>query len=111
MLQIGKLTCLQTLPYLTVGHDSCSGLKVLGPLLHLQDTLCILGLEYVTNHEDARDARLFEKKNLSMLQFVWRWNVNKPDKACELEIFDILKPHEGLKVFIIDGYGGTKFPI
>jgi hypothetical protein len=110
--QISKLTCLQTLPHLIVGKGSCSGVKLLGPLLHLRDTLCISRLENVINHEDARDARLFEKKNLSGVSFEWSQNMDEShDRAHELEVLNMLKPHEGLKELTISNYGGTKFPM
>ncbi|XP_059441202.1 putative disease resistance RPP13-like protein 1 [Corylus avellana] len=110
--QISKLTCLQTLPHLVVGKGSCSGVKLLGPLLHLRDTLCISRLENVINHEDARDANLFEKKNLFGVSFEWSTNIEEShDKAHELEVLNMLKPHEGLKELTINNYGGTKFPM
>jgi Leucine-rich repeat (LRR) protein len=62
--QMGKLTCLQSLSNLVVGKGICSRVKELGPLSYLRETLCISGLENVTNREDARDAKLFEKHNL-----------------------------------------------
>ncbi|XP_059436475.1 putative disease resistance RPP13-like protein 1 [Corylus avellana] len=111
-LQISKLTCLQTLSHLIVGKDSCSGVKLLGPLLHLRDTLCISRLENVINHEDARDAKLFEKKNLSGVSFEWNRNIDEShDRAQELEVLNMLKPHEGLKELTISNYGGTEFPM
>ncbi|XP_059439963.1 putative disease resistance RPP13-like protein 1 [Corylus avellana] len=81
------------------------------PLLHIRDTLCISKLENVINNEDARDARLFEKKNLSGVSFEWSQNIDESqDRAHELEVLSMLKPHKGLKELTINNYGCTEFP-
>jgi hypothetical protein len=111
--QIGKLTCLQSLSNLVVGKDHrYSGLKELGPLLHLCGTLCISRLENVINPEDARDARLIEKTSLYGLSLEWRYSHfdESQDRTSELKVLNMLQPHMGLKELTIKGYGGAEFP-
>ncbi|XP_059439994.1 putative disease resistance protein RGA3 [Corylus avellana] len=109
--EIGKLTCLQSLSNLVVGKGSCSGVKELGPLLHLRETLCISGLQNVINREDARDARLIEKCNLHGLSLEWSGNLDKSqERTSELEVLNMLEPHKGLKELTIKHYGGADLP-
>ncbi|XP_059455571.1 putative disease resistance protein At3g14460 [Corylus avellana] len=109
--QMGKLTCLQSLSNLVVGKGSCSGVKELGPLLHLRETLCISGLENVINLEEARDARLIEKHNLHGLSLKWSRNIDESqDRKSELKVLNMLQPHKGLKELTIRHYGGAEFP-
>jgi hypothetical protein len=90
-LQMDKLTSLQSLSNLVVGKGSCSGVKELGPLLHLRETLCISGLENVINLEEARDARLIEKHNLHGLSLEWSGNIDESqDRTSELEVLNML---------------------
>ncbi|XP_062175401.1 putative disease resistance RPP13-like protein 1 [Alnus glutinosa] len=110
-MQIGKLTCLQSLSNLVVGKGSCFGVKELGPLLHLRETLCISGVENVINREDAMDVRLIEKHNLYGLSLEWSDNLDESqDRTSELEVLDMLQPHKGLKEFTVRHYGGAEFP-
>jgi len=111
-LHIGKLTCLQSLSNLVVGKGSCSGVKELGPLLHLRERLCISKLENVINPKDARDARLIEKHNLYGLSLKWcvRFDESQ-DRTSELEVLEMLQPHEGLKELTLYNYGGAEFPV
>jgi Leucine-rich repeat (LRR) protein len=111
--QIGKLTCLQSLSNLVVGKDHrYSGLKELGPLLHLCGTLCISGLENVINPEDARDARLIEKTSLYGLSLEWGYRHfdESQDRTGEFKVLNMLQPHKGLKELTIMHYGGAEFP-
>jgi hypothetical protein len=109
--QMGKLTCLQSLSNLVVGKGICSQVKELGPLLHLRETLCISGLENVTNHEDARDAKLFEKHNLYGLSLEWGCNLDESqDRTSEFKVLNMLQPHKGLKELTVRHYGCAEFP-
>ncbi|KAG6670962.1 hypothetical protein I3843_Q025200 [Carya illinoinensis] len=109
--QISKLTCLRTLSHLVVGEASCSGVKELGPLLHLQGTLCISRLENVIEPRDARDAKLIEKSGLDGLLLEWSDNLNESkDRTSELDILSMLHPGGTLKELIIRCYGGARFP-
>ena len=109
--EVGKLTCLQSLSNLVVGKGSCSGVKELGPLLHLRETLCISGLQNVINPEDARDARLIEKRNLYGLLLEWSGDLdNSQERTSELEVLNMLEPHKGLKELTIRHYGCADLP-
>jgi hypothetical protein len=111
--QIGKLTCLRSLFNLVVGKDHrYSGLKELGPLLHLCGTLTISGLENVINPEDARDARLIEKTSLYGLSLGWSYRHfdESHDRTSEFKVLNILQPYKGLKELAIKCYGGAEFP-
>jgi Leucine-rich repeat (LRR) protein len=109
--QMGKLTCLQSLSNIVVGKGSCFGvIKEIGPLLHLRETLCISGLENVINHEDARDAKLFEKHNLYGLSLEWSGNLDElQDRTSEFEVLNMLQPHKGLKKLTVKHYGCAEF--
>jgi hypothetical protein len=108
--QMGKLTCLQSLSNLVVGKGICSQVKELGPLLHLRETLCISGLENVTNREDAMDAKLFEKHNLYGLSLEWSCNLDESqDRTSEFEVLNMLQPHKGLKELTVRHYGCAEF--
>ncbi|KAG2673251.1 hypothetical protein I3760_13G081400 [Carya illinoinensis] len=114
--QIGKLTSLQTLSNMFVGKGTCSKVKELGPLSHLEGMLCILRLENVVESKDASDANLIGKPNLSGLMFEWCSNIIEPQddesqhKLIELEVLDVLQPHHTLKELTIKCYGGVEFP-
>jgi hypothetical protein len=74
-------------------------------------SVCILGLENVTNREDARDAKLFEKHNLYGLSLKWSDNLDESqDRTSEFEVLNMLQPHNGLKELTIKHYGGVEFP-
>ncbi|KAF5445493.1 hypothetical protein F2P56_034540, partial [Juglans regia] len=100
-----------TLSHLVVGEASFSGVKELGPLLHLQGTLCISRWENVIEPRDARDAKLIEKSGLDGLLLEWSDNLKESkDRTCELDILSMLHLAGTLKELIIRCYDGTRFP-
>ncbi|XP_040998217.1 putative disease resistance protein At3g14460 [Juglans microcarpa x Juglans regia] len=111
-MQIGKLTCLRSLSNMVVGKDStCSGIKELGSLPHLRETLCISGLENVTEPKEAKDAALSNKPEITGLSLEWNEDTDEEkDRASELEVLENLEPHESLKELTIRYYGGRDFP-
>ncbi|KAG6673006.1 hypothetical protein I3842_16G088400 [Carya illinoinensis] len=110
-MQIGKLTCLQTLSNLVLGKDSCSGIKELGPLKHLGGRLCISRLENMIEARDAKDAELIKKTKISALWLEWSGHIDdSKDTTSDLEVLNGLQPHDALKELRITNYGGTKFP-
>ena len=109
-LQIGKLTCLQTLSNLIVGKGNCFALKELGSLLRLRGTLIISQLENVIEPGDARDAKLVEKAGLTELCLEWSIDVDESkDRISEIDVLNMLHPNNSLKELTIRCYGGTKF--
>ncbi|XP_035541616.1 putative disease resistance RPP13-like protein 1 [Juglans regia] len=110
-MQIGKLTCLQTLSNLVLGKDSCSGIKELGPLKHLRGTLCISRLENMIESKDAKDAELIKKTKISALWLEWSKYIDESKHTTsELEVLNGLQPHDALMKLVIINYGGTRFP-
>ncbi|KAG7942203.1 hypothetical protein I3843_16G088700 [Carya illinoinensis] len=85
-MQIGKLTCLQTLSNLVLGKDNCSGIKELGHLKHLRGRLCIQRLENMIEARDAKDAELIKKTKISALWLEWSGHIDdSKDTTSELE--------------------------
>ncbi|KAG7942217.1 hypothetical protein I3843_16G089900 [Carya illinoinensis] len=110
-MQIGKLTCLQTLSNLVLGKDSCSRIKELGPLKHLRGKLCISRLENVIEPKDAKDAELIKKMKISELWLKWSRDIDESrDTTSDLEVLNGLQPHDALKELRITNYSGTRFP-
>ncbi|KAG6672986.1 hypothetical protein I3842_16G087000 [Carya illinoinensis] len=113
-MQIGKLTCLQTLSNLE-----------LGPLKRLRGTHCISRLENVIESKDAKDAELIKKIKISELWLKWSGHIDESgdssidesgdidesrDTTSDLEVLNGLQPHNALKELRITNYGGTRFP-
>ncbi|XP_040999043.1 putative disease resistance RPP13-like protein 1 [Juglans microcarpa x Juglans regia] len=110
-VQIGKLTRLRTLSNMVVGKNSCSGIKELGSLRHLQGTLCISRLENMTKSNEAECANLNSNPKIADLTLEWSEDIDESeDRASELEVLEKLKPHESLEELTIRYYGGANFP-
>ncbi|KAI8545966.1 hypothetical protein RHMOL_Rhmol07G0078900 [Rhododendron molle] len=109
--KIGKLTSLLTLSNFIVRQGNGCTINELGSLTHLRGTLCISGLENVENAMDARRANLKEKQHLDVLSMKWS-NIsdNSRNASVDLEVLDMLRPHEKLKELTINGYHGLIFP-
>ncbi|XP_058222902.1 putative disease resistance RPP13-like protein 1 [Rhododendron vialii] len=109
--KIGKLTSLQTLSNFIVSQGNGSTINELGSLIQLRGTLCISGLENVENDMDARRANLKDKQHLDVLLMKWS-NIsdNSRNTSVDLEVLDMLRPHEKLKELTINGYRGLTFP-
>ncbi|CAN6693269.1 unnamed protein product [Malus baccata var. baccata] len=101
---VGKIT----LPLFVVSEGSDqSGIREIGPLLHLRGTLCLLGLENVTNVEDARRANLKCKEKIDSL--VLKWYHSSDTRETESAVLDMLQPHTKLKELTIEGYAREEF--
>ncbi|KAI8545959.1 hypothetical protein RHMOL_Rhmol07G0078400 [Rhododendron molle] len=109
--KIGELTCLQTLSNFVISQDKGSTINELENLIHLRGTLCISGLENVTDALDASRANLKDKQGLDVLLMNWS---NILDTSCngsiESKVFDMLRPHNKLKELTVIGYHGLTFP-
>ncbi|CAN6556200.1 unnamed protein product [Malus baccata var. baccata] len=106
--QLGRLTNLQSLPLFVVSKGSDqSGIREIGPLLHLRGTLCLSGLENVTHVEDARRANLTCKERLDSL--VLKWYDSSETRETESAVLDMLQPHTKLKELTIKGYAREEF--
>ncbi|KAG5538876.1 hypothetical protein RHGRI_019425 [Rhododendron griersonianum] len=109
--KMGKMTSLQTLSNFIIGKGDGSKISELGSLIHLRGTLCIPGLENVADALDARRANLKDKQGLDVLFL--KWNISSDhsrDGNVELEILDMLEPHDNLKELTISVYHGRRIP-
>ncbi|XP_039066652.1 putative disease resistance RPP13-like protein 1 [Hibiscus syriacus] len=70
-VEIGCLTNLQTLPLFKVGRERGRGVGELGFLVEFGGELVIDDLQNVRDKEEARGARLWEKKKLHKLEYHW----------------------------------------
>nr|BBC44095.1 predicted putative disease resistance RPP13-like protein 1 [Malus domestica]BDT61646.1 RPP13-like protein 1 [Malus domestica] len=105
---LGSLVNLQSLPNFVVsGGSDQSGIREIGPLSHLRGTLCISGLENVTDVEDARRANLKCKERLDSL--VLKWSHSSDTRETESVVLDMLEPHTKLKELTIKSYAGEEF--
>ncbi|KAJ6750843.1 hypothetical protein OIU85_001386 [Salix viminalis] len=107
--QIGNLTNLHTLPKFIIGKGL--GIRELMKLSHLQGQLNITGLHNVVDVRDTELAILKEKRGLSELSLEWIHNViGFQSEARELQLLNLLEPHQNLQKLSIMSYGGTAFP-
>ncbi|KAK8619083.1 hypothetical protein V6N13_133050 [Hibiscus sabdariffa] len=107
-VEVGCLTSLQMLPVFKVGIERGRGIVELGFLVELRGELVIDGLENVRDKEEARGARLWEKKKLHKLTYKW----NNERKGCSKheEVLEGLEPHSNLKSLSIEHYKGGYYP-
>ncbi|GKV31568.1 hypothetical protein SLEP1_g40246 [Rubroshorea leprosula] len=101
---IGKLTCLQTLPMFFVGTTMGCKIEELGSLRGLKGSLKICNLEHVKDKSEAMGAKLHEK-TIYELRLRWGKESNRDE-----DVLEGLQPHSDLQVLEIDGYGGKNLP-
>ncbi|GLT99182.1 hypothetical protein SLE2022_166370 [Rubroshorea leprosula] len=101
---IGKLTCLQTLPMFFVGTTKGRKIEELGSLRGLKGSLKICNLEHVKDKSEAMGAKLYEK-TISELRLRWGKESNRDE-----DVLEGLQPHSDLQVLEIHGYGGKNLP-
>ncbi|KAK8619049.1 hypothetical protein V6N13_133018 [Hibiscus sabdariffa] len=107
-VEIGCLTGLQTLTAFKVGTKRGRGIGELRFLVELGGVLFIYGLENVRNKEEARGARLWEKKKLHKLTY--QWASRRQGYYMDAEVLEGLEPHSNLKSLSIEHYGGEYCP-
>ncbi|KAK8608647.1 hypothetical protein V6N13_024064 [Hibiscus sabdariffa] len=107
-VEIGCLTSLQTLPLFEVGTERGRGIGELGFLVELSGELVIDYLQNVRDKEEARVARLWEKKKLHKLTYQWDYEREGYNK--DEEVLEGLEPHSNLKSLTIKFYNGEFFP-
>ncbi|KAM4105746.1 hypothetical protein ACB094_04G015500 [Castanea mollissima] len=106
---IGRLTCLQTLPFFDVGEDIGDQIEELGCLSQLRGELSIYNLEHVRDKEEAKTAKLAEKLEVHKLGFHWSWSGREGNNNDE-NVLEGLQPHPKLKSLKIEEFNGEKFP-
>ena len=105
---IGRLTCLQTLPYFPVDQDKGHRIEELGHLNQLRGEINIYNLDSVRDGEEARNANLAGKTKIFKLGF--HWCGEEEGYGNDEEVLEGLQPHQNLKSLTIGSYGGKKFP-
>ncbi|XVE80872.1 hypothetical protein DITRI_Ditri15bG0015900 [Diplodiscus trichospermus] len=106
--EIGCVTNLQTLPIFDVGIESRSRIEELGCLSELGGELKIYNLQDIRNENEARRAKIWEKKKLRTLRYEWddKWKGYNRDE----EVLEGLEPHSNLKSLTIKNYYGESNP-
>ncbi|XP_059295347.1 putative disease resistance protein RGA3 [Lycium ferocissimum] len=109
-LNMGQLTCLQTLQFFKVGSEKGRQIEELGCLKNLRGELTINSLQLVRNREEAGRAYLQEKPNIYKLAYLWS---HDESEGCEINdeyVLDGLQPHPNLENLAVVDYLGTRFP-
>ncbi|KAM7489425.1 hypothetical protein LguiB_026909 [Lonicera macranthoides] len=109
-MHLGRLTCLQTLPWFDVGREKGRRIEELGCLKHLRGMVLIRDLERVSGREEAQKANLFEKTNANTMEFQWSCDREVNTKNDDEEVLEGLQPHSQLKRLSVQYFMGNKFP-
>ncbi|CDP19673.1 unnamed protein product, partial [Coffea canephora] len=108
-LEMGQLTCLQTLEFFNVGREKGRRIGELGSLKNLKGQLEIRNLELVKDRKEAEEAKLFEKANLFRLVLQWARDREGGDYN-DKDVLDGLRPHPNLEELAIWNFMGDQFP-
>ncbi|XP_027151315.1 putative disease resistance protein RGA3 [Coffea eugenioides] len=108
-LEMGRLTCLQTLEFFNVGREKGRRIGELGSLKNLKGNLRISNLELVKGKEGAEEAKLSEKANLFRLELRWASD-QEGDNYNDEDVLDGLRPHPNLEELVIWNFMGDQFP-
>jgi hypothetical protein len=105
---IGRLICLNMLPFFTIRKEKGYESHQLKHLNKLQDKLQIHGLQNIKSKGEALEVNLAAKEKLTELVLVW------DDESCspevEVEVLEGLCPSKYLERLEIRGYHGMKLP-
>jgi hypothetical protein len=105
--EVGKMKLLQELRRFHVKKENDGfELRELGLLEKIGGKLEIHGLENVRTREEANEAKLMAKRNLTELALVWSGG----QPSMEDDILDGLKPHSNLRALGIVNHGGATGP-
>ncbi|KAL4336815.1 hypothetical protein AHAS_Ahas12G0047900 [Arachis hypogaea] len=105
---ISKLKQLHILSKFVVGKKEDNGIQELGGLLNLHGSLEIERLENVVDANEARSARIIDKKHIEEL--LLKWSLSSGDDMVsnthtdEQDILHGLQPHTGLKELTVEGF-------
>ncbi|RYR23990.1 hypothetical protein Ahy_B02g057481 [Arachis hypogaea] len=108
---MGKLKQLHVLSKFVVGKQEDKRIEELGGLLNLHGSLEIQKLENVVDANQARSARITDKKHIEELLLEWSSSddIVSNTHTNEQDILHSLQPDTGLKELQIKGYKGTIF--
>ncbi|TYH23524.1 hypothetical protein ES288_A03G020100v1 [Gossypium darwinii] len=108
-VNIGKLTCLQTLPIFFVGSERGRSIKELGSLNELRGELEICHLGDVRDKQEANGANLHRKEKLCKVIFAFESDSGSGGYNSE-EVMEGLQPHSNLQSLTVWDYRGESFP-
>ncbi|KAL4290926.1 hypothetical protein GQ457_14G004750 [Hibiscus cannabinus] len=115
LLETLRLLACSKLKQLSGGMKSLVNLRhlyeeeeELGSLVELGGKLVISCLENVRNKEEARGARLWEKKKLHSL--IYEWGDEREWYGKDKDVLEGLEPHSNLKSLVINFYKGECCP-
>ncbi|CDP21406.1 unnamed protein product [Coffea canephora] len=111
-LEMGRLTCLQTLEFFNVGREKGRQIEELGCLKNLKGSLSVRNLQLVKDRKTAEEANLFEKANLFRLILAWAlaWDREGNNYNYDKDVLDGLRPHPNLEELVIQHFMGDQFP-
>ncbi|XP_040375058.1 putative disease resistance protein RGA3 isoform X2 [Rosa chinensis] len=112
------LANLRTLSYVNVGKEMGLGIEELVGLNQLKGELIIRNLENIRDEEEAKKAKLEDKKNVLELSYVWARSRSNPEglesrprsNINDENVLEGLKPHTKLESLRIENFMGDKFP-
>jgi hypothetical protein len=106
---VGKLTWLQELRFFTVNNEPGYELRQLKNLNKLQGRLQIHGLENVGSKDEAIEASLADKEQLTELALCWHHSRSCSPEVQE-EVLEALCPSKYLETLEIRDYNGLTYP-
>ncbi|XP_050210370.1 putative disease resistance protein RGA3 [Mercurialis annua] len=104
---LGRLTCLESLPFFAVGSNLGGSIKELESLNELRGELTLNHLENVRDKEEAEKANLKKKQKITSLIFEWTCVENSSNE----DVLEALEPHPNIERIEIRYYSGDKFPM
>ncbi|XP_020969943.1 putative disease resistance protein At3g14460, partial [Arachis ipaensis] len=109
--KMSKLKQLHVLSSFVVGKQEDNGIEELGGLANLHGCLEIKKLENIVDVQEAKRAKIMDKKHIDELCLEWLPSKDLvSSKQKETDILHNLQPQNGLKELKIKGYKGTIFP-
>ncbi|XP_012090562.1 disease resistance protein RGA2 [Jatropha curcas] len=105
---VGRLTCLERLPFFVLGPDRGGNIEELESL-NIRGKLGIFNLEQVKDKEEAMKANIQQKKKIEELLLVWSGERESYDN--DEQVLEGLQPHPEIKSLIIHNYWGEEFPL
>ncbi|KAF7046563.1 hypothetical protein CFC21_055588 [Triticum aestivum] len=103
----GVMNNLHILTTFVVDTGYGLGIEQLKDLKHLSNRLELLNLSKIKSAENAKEANLSQKQNLTELLFSWDQKFHDEPKDVE-EVLQCLEPHYNIQNLEILGYGGPQ---